>query len=107
MQIHTPDIYGPVSAAGAPGTAGQVLTSGGAGVQVGWSTPTDNSFTFASPSAISHVINHNLGNAFPAVTVWDSVASAVIEPATIISNTANQLTITFFAARAIAGTIVG
>lgn len=64
-------------------------------------------FTFVSPSALSHVINHSLGNAFPTITVWDTVAGAVVIPDSIISNTINVLTINFFVATAIAGTIVG
>lgn len=64
-------------------------------------------FTFTSPSAISHVIVHNLNNSYPSITVWDTIAGAVIIPDSIVSNSPNTLTITFFVAVAIAGTIVG
>lgn len=66
-----------------------------------------NVFSFTSASNTSHVLNHNLNNAFPTITVYNSADNSAIQPATIVSNSANQLTVTFFAARAIAGTIIG
>lgn len=107
MEIHNPNVFGSVSAAGNEGIAGQHLQSAGPGLQAVWATPADNSFTFTSASSVSHVINHNLGNQFPSITVWETATNGVIAPDTIIGNTVNQLTITFFVARAIAGTIAG
>lgn len=66
-----------------------------------------NLFSFTSASNTSHVLNHNLNNVFPIITVYNQADNSVIQPATIVSNSANQLTVTFFAARAISGTIVG
>lgn len=109
MEIHNPDFIGPVNANENEGIAGQVLTSGGSGVQVGWSTPAAaaSEFQFTSASATSHVINHNLNNGTPVVTVWDSTSFKVIQPMEISSNSPNQLTITFFTVRGISGTVVG
>lgn len=109
MQIHSPDIYGPIALATSPGTAGQVLTSAGAGAQAVWSTPINAGakFTFTSPSSLTHTITHNLNNQFPAITVYDTSNGQVIQPATIDGIDANTIEITFFSARAIAGTIIG
>lgn len=103
-QIHNSDLYGPLGAASNLGIAGQVLTSQGPGNQVVWSN--GGKFTFASASSLSHVIVHNLNNDYPNITVWDTATDEVIHPV-ITSNNPNQITITFFVARAIAGTITG
>lgn len=66
-----------------------------------------NKFTFTSPSAITHTITHNLNNAFPTVTIWDTATGDVIQPSIISSNGVNSFDVTFFVARAIAGTVVG
>ncbi len=39
-EIHSPDFYGDIKVATAPGSSGQKLTSAGAGVQATWVTPT-------------------------------------------------------------------
>ena len=66
-----------------------------------------NIFTFTSPSALTHTITHNLNNTFPSITVWDSGSGQVVIPDTIQALNSSQLSITFFVARAIAGTIAG
>jgi len=65
------------------------------------------SFTFTSAIAVSHNIVHNLGNAFPVITVWNTATNTIVVPAAVTSNSINDLTITFFVATAIAGTIWG
>lgn len=109
MEIHSPDIVGPVALATLPGVAGQVLTSAGPGAQAVWSTPVSAGvkFPYTSASATSHVINHSLNNMYPVVSVYDSGTGAVIIPVSIVGTTLNQTTITLFTARAIAGTIIG
>lgn len=108
MEIHKPDIYGDIELAGNPGTTGQVLTSQGTNVQAVWTTPTALPiFTFTSPSNTLHTIVHNLGSMYPVITVYDQANDQVIQPATIEAIDANTTEITFFSARAIAGTIIG
>lgn len=153
VEIHVPNIYGPVQLATDEGLAGQQLTSAGPGAQAIWAasggitvsdtdtvdlTLTGNDitadvivspdagnqlvaqanglfvapaaaqiFTFTSPSATSHTIVHNLGNSFPNVTIWDTASGDVIAPSTVSSNGPNSFDVTFFLARAIAGTVVG
>lgn len=80
------------------GTDGRVFVSG---------ATVPNVFTFTSPSSVSHVINHNLGNQFPVLMVAITPANEEVVPSTVVFNSANQLTITFFVARAIAGTVIG
>lgn len=107
MDIHAPNIVGELSVAGDAGTAGQVLTSAGDGVQVDWVTPVSRVFTFTSASALSHTIGHDLSNSFPSVTVWSTGTNTVVQPASIFSEDDQSLTITFAVPTAIAGTIVG
>lgn len=153
MEIHSPDVYGPIALAGSAGTAGQQLTSAGPGAQAVWSAsggivvtdtatvnltlagnslsadaiispdagnelvahanglyspiPLVNKFTFTSASAVSHTITHNLNNQFPDVTIYETATNTQIEPATVVGTSANVLTVTFFSARAIAGTVIG
>jgi hypothetical protein len=132
-EIHSPDIYGPIALAAAPGTAGQHLESAGAGAQAVWAstsalissdTPNllttggdgrllvsgnsvPNLFTFTSAIAAVHTITHNLGNQFPVVTVYDTATGAVVVPTSVVGTNVNTLTITFFVPVAIAGSVVG
>ncbi len=109
-EIHHPNVIGPLAAAGNDGTAGQVLTSAGAGAQVVWSanaTGNANRFTFTSALSLTHNIAHNLGNDFPDITVWDQATNFVIVPSSIETLDSNTLFITFLSATAIAGTVVG
>ncbi len=68
--------------------------------------PSTIPFTFASPLSLTHNIVHNRGNSYPLVIVWDTATGQVIIPDTIQSNTPNDFTITFFVARAIAGSVL-
>lgn len=153
VEIHVPNIIGPVQLAASEGIAGQQLTSAGPGVQAIWaasggisildttsidltlaanvlsgavivaptagnqlqSTGTGlfvpaasvNKFAFTSASALVHTITHNLNNQYPTVDVFDTVTGAVVVPLSVVGTSVNVLTVTFFAARAIAGTVVG
>ncbi len=109
MQIHSPDIIGPVDLSGAPGTAGDVLTSAGAGAQAVWSTlaTIPGIFKGTSASNVTHTITHNLNNQYPDVTIYDTGTGAEVIPATVVGTSVNVLTVTFFSATAIAFTIVG
>ncbi len=83
--------------------AGNQLTPLGNGLFV---PPSTTPFTFASPLSLTHNIVHNRGNSYPLVTVWDTATGQVIIPDTIQTNTPNDFTITFFVARAIAGSVL-
>jgi hypothetical protein len=80
------------------GSDGRVFVSG---------ATVPNLFTFTSASNITHTITHNLGNQFPDVTVYDTATNQVVTPATVVGTSINVLTITFFSAVAIAGSVVG
>lgn len=60
-------------------------------------------FEFASPSAISHTITHNLGISNPDVVVYINLNEVI--PSSILVLNANQVQITFFAPRAITGSV--
>jgi hypothetical protein len=62
-------------------------------------------FDYASASATSHVIVHNLDDLNPSVTVIDVATGFYIDPSTIEITDANTVTITFFVARQIRGRI--
>jgi hypothetical protein len=106
-EIHSPDIYGSIRLAGDAGAAGRVLKSSGAGAQAIWGAVAPSVFTFTSAAALSHTITHNLGNQFPAVTVYNTAGNAAVTPASMVGTSINVLTITFAVPTAIAGTIVG
>ena len=78
-------------ASGSAGSTGQTLTTDGS--TLAW---TDATYTH-NQSSISDTwtINHNLGR-YPSVTVIDS-GNTVVQ-GTIVYNSANQLTVTFFSA---------
>lgn len=108
MEIHSPDVYGPIGLAGSAGLAGQRLTSAGPGATPTWVTITATSeFDFVSASALTHTITHNLSNIAPTVTVYLTSDGKQVQPAYIDALDANTLEISFFAARAIQGTVVG
>lgn len=153
MEIHSPDIVGPVALATDPGVAGQLLTSAGPGVQAVWSTPagsvtvsdtdtvdltltglditadaiispdagnqlvanvnglfvptTIQKFTFNRLAAVTHTITHNLGNQFPAVTIYDPATSEQVIPYAVTGLDPNTLFVAMFTSVAIAGTIIG
>jgi hypothetical protein len=89
-------IYGDASnnpASLAQGSDGHVLTL--ASGLPSWAASSADTYTFTQSSVSNTwVINHNLGK-FPSVTVVDSGESVVV--GTIVFNTLNQITITFFA----------
>ncbi len=108
MEIHLPDIYGPIELAGNAGTAGQRLTSAGPAATPTWEPDVNSDeFQFISPSALTHTITHNLGNIAPTVTVYLTSDGRQVQPAYIDALDANTLEINFFVARAIQGTVVG
>ena len=76
---------------GAPGTAGQVLTSTVTGTE--WADAAGATFTFTQGvSAASWVIVHNL-NKYPSVTVVDTANTVGL--GAVVYDSANQLTVTF------------
>lgn len=87
--------------------AGNLASSGSDGrVFVSGST-VPSLFTFTSAINTTHTITHNLSNQFPDVTTYDTATNAVIIPLLVVGTSTNVLTITFFSAVAIAGSIVG
>lgn len=108
-ELHSPDVYGPIGLAGNTGTTGQRLTSAGPGATPTWQTDSTaiGIYEYTSASALSHVIAHNLNSDKPLVTVYNQSDNAALQPATIVATDANTLTITFFVARAIKGTVSG
>jgi hypothetical protein len=76
---------------GAPGTAGQVLTSTVTGTE--WADAAGATFTFTQGvPAASWVIVHNL-NKYPSVTVVDTANTVGL--GAVVYDSANQLTVTF------------
>ena len=78
-------------ASGSAGSTGQTLTTDGS--TLSW---TDATYTHTqSSTANTWTITHNL-NRYPSVTVIDSGNTVVT--GTVVYNSANQLTVTFFSA---------
>lgn len=75
MQIHSPDIYGDIKLATAPGTAGQVLTSQGVGVQVIWANATSQAKQYLYTDKAAQVIVVG-----PADVTWNAPAADAVTP---------------------------
>lgn len=64
-----------------------------------------NKYDFSSPIQLVHTITHPMRTLSPDVVVYDQSLSEAVVPEAIEINSDSQITITFFAARAIYGTI--
>lgn len=73
MEQHKPDVIGDLRAAGNAGTAGQVMTSQGAGVQCQWASQVQLSRVYAATDKVSQAIVVG-----PADITWNAPAADAI-----------------------------